>query len=241
MTNLKYKLAELINELRNIDGDIMMTAEEQLNDEDLAIFASNLQDAAAKISIASQFVKANLSEVDVEELATLAQSLDESGDEVLQKQASVLDEILMSIGADPKALGAFKKAEDSEVERLRAKYRSERREQAYASVNPELDKQIGAEKAVKEIEKKVKTYRPLEASLSSRYSPDMPGVSLMRVGENVYQCPVTKKIYDFNTGYTTAKGNKIPGTGVQGQTEFEQQVGQEHMEFSSREQILNGS
>ena len=240
---LTEKLQSLFSELSSPNSEFMQLAESCLDDEFLVEFTTNIMNASRNIKDALSIVEdhgQSISESDIDEIGAIAQAFDESGDELLQKQASVLDEILMSIGADPKAQVAFKKAEDSEVERLRAKYRAERREQAYASVNPELEKQIGAEQAIKEIEKKVKTYRPLEASLSSRYSPDMPGVSLMRIGENIYQCPVTKKIYDFNSGYTTAKGNKIPGTGVQGQTEFEQ-VGQEHMEFSSREQILNGS
>ena len=49
--------------------------------------------------------------------------------------------------------------------------------------------------------------------LSTRYSPDRIGVQAMRVpGSNggVYQDPYTKKIYDYNEGFTTESGRSFP-------------------------------
>jgi len=148
---------------------------------------------------------------------------------------------LMTIGSDPKARMAFKKAQDEEINRLRARYREQRGEEAYSVVKTQQDKENRVNEAVKAIDQKVKKYRPLEAPLSTRYSPDMPGVSLMRIGDNVYQCPVTKKIFDFRSGYTTAKGNKIPGGDVTNQTQHLGYQAQEHMNFSTREEALNGA
>ncbi len=49
--------------------------------------------------------------------------------------------------------------------------------------------------------------------LSTRYSPDRVGVQAMRVpGSNggIFQDPYTKKIYDYNEGFTTETGRNFP-------------------------------
>jgi len=234
IANLEVSLSE--------DGKLMTLAEEYLNDKDLTSFAENISLAKDYLQkAASVFVKnaAQFTEEDVAELAILAQSLDDSGDEVLQKQASVLDEILVSIGADPKAQMVFKKAESDEIERLRAKYQDTNHDE-YTKAKEQMDKENEVSEAIKAIDKKVKKYRPLEASLNTRYSPDMPGVSLVRIGDGIWQCPITKKIYNFRDGYTSAKGNVVPGTDVANQTQNLGYRAQEHMNFSTRESALNG-
>ena len=40
-----------------------------------------------------------------------------------------------------------------------------------------------------------------QPTLSTRYAPDMPGVQVMRVSENVYQNPYSGKIYNYNEGF----------------------------------------
>lgn len=57
-------------------------------------------------------------------------------------------------------------------------------------------------------------------SLSTRHSPELPGVMMMRVADGVYQDPVTKKVYDFNKGWVTEDGEKYPGGSVSNQTAF---------------------
>lgn len=236
-------LKKMATQLVDVNSDLLTEAEQHLNDEDLVLFATILTDAGSKIAEAAKFMAARkqMTVQDVEELGAVAQALDESGDPVLQKQASVIDELLFTMGSDPKARMAFKKAQDDEVDRLRAKYREQRGEEAYSVVKTQQDKEHRVNEAIKAIDEKIKRYRPLEAPLSTRYSPDMPGVSLMRIGDNVYQCPVTKKIYDFRSGYTTAKGNQIPGGDVSNQTQHLGHMAQEHMNFSTREEVLNGA
>jgi len=236
-------LKKIATLLIDTNSDILSEAERHLNDDDLVLFATILTDAGSKIADAAKFIAARkqMTIQDIEELGAVAQSLDDSGDPVLQKQASAIDELLMTIGSDPKARMAFKKAQDEEINRLRARYREQRGEEAYSVVKTQQDKENRVNEAVKAIDQKVKKYRPLEAPLSTRYSPDMPGVSLMRIGDNVYQCPVTKKIFDFRSGYTTAKGNKIPGGDVTNQTQHLGYQAQEHMNFSTREEALNGA
>jgi len=227
------KLHEIIDDLSSDQSVLAIEAERCFDDQALVKFAELTIAAAESLEEALSIVEgegSSFSEDDIEELGAVAQAFDESGDPLLRKQASVLDEILISIGSNPKASEAFKKAQDDEIERLRAKYN--KKNESDVIENKE------AKEAIKAIEEKVKRYKPLEAPLSTRYSPDMPGVMLVRIGDNVWQCPVTKKIFDFTNGYTTANGNKIPGTSVSEQSKLENSV-QDNMQFTSREDALN--
>jgi hypothetical protein len=240
---LVQKLKEVVSAIIDPDGSLMQEAEKCLSDDNLINFSSSLMSAAQNLNACLEIVKKfgdSINEEDVDELGTLAQALDDTNDPILQKQAALIDELLITVNSDPKAQGAFKKAEDEEVQRLRAKYRETRGDREYKDVKSQHDKENQVNEAIKAVEHKIKAYRPLEAPLSTRYSPDMPGVSLVRIGDSVYQCPVTKKIYDFRAGYTTMKGNKIPGSEVSNQTQHLGQA-QEHMNFSTREEALNGS
>src|SRR5690606_33234324 len=131
----------------------------------------------------------SIEEESLSDLADLATAFDNSDDPKLHKLASVLDELLLTISTRKGAVEAIKNAEDKEIDKLREKYRNQSLEDSYKKKSYEYE-----EEAIKEIEKKVKNYKPMEHALSTRYSPDMPGVSLARIGDNVYQCPITKKI-----------------------------------------------
>lgn len=170
---------------------------------------------------------------DLEEMAAVAQAFDESGDELLQKQASVLDDLLISLGSPSN----FKKAEEEKIEKLRQKYK-EMQGDAFKIYSDQ--KTVYKEEAAKAIDEKIKKSRPLETSLQTRYSPDMPGVSMLRITDGVYQCPVTHKVYDFNNGFVTMNGTKVPGTSTANQTKLDYQSG-DSMAFATRESILNGS
>lgn len=176
-------------------------------------------------------------EESMEALAGIADKFDSMG---LVKEASVLDEILLTIGSNKKALAQFNYEQEDKINKLRAKYRQQQGDEAYAVASREHAKQIGSEEMAKAVEKNIKKYRPMEAALSSRYSPDLPGVQLIRVGDSVFQCPITGKVYDFREGFTTAKGNKVPGGSVDGQTRYfgsSDDAGE--VMFSSRQERLN--
>lgn len=66
----------------------------------------------------------------------------------------------------------------------------------------------------------VETY---SRSLSTRYSPDRPGVQARRVSDGVYQDPITNKVYDWNEGFTSETGSKFYGGHVALQTDFSEQ------------------
>ena len=86
-------------------------------------------------------------------------------------------------------------------------------------------------KAVKE---QIKEYRPLEASLMTRFCPDHPGVMMNRVEDRVFQCSLDQKTYDFENGYTTLKGNKVPGSSVNN-NHFDNN---QQVSFSTREDLM---
>lgn len=54
--------------------------------------------------------------------------------------------------------------------------------------------------------------------LSTRHSPDLPGVQLVRVSDGVYRDPVTNKTYDFQRGFVLDDGTKYVGGSVSAQT-----------------------
>lgn len=172
-------------------------------------------------------------------LAMMAEELDKTGDPELIKEASVLDEILLTLAAPRDAKEAFKLAEDKEVERLREKYRSEGRERAYDFPRTELERDLKTADAIKAIQNSIKEYRPLEAALNTRTCPDHPGAQMARVGDDKYQCSLDKKIYDYLSGFTTLKGNKVPGGDVSSQTQALGDRAVEHSSFDTRESKLN--
>ncbi len=72
-------------------------------------------------------------------------------------------------------------------------------------------------------EKKEVTQIPLPErtrSLSTRYSPDRPGVMTKRISDGVAQDPYTNKIYDWANGFTSESGEVFPGGSVALQTDL---------------------
>lgn len=200
------------------------------NDEELSKYSDSIDNV---LSILGK--KENLDD-DLENTAKLASAFDNSGDDKLEKIASVLDEILLTIGSPKGAVQTIKLAEETEIEKLRAKYK--KNPEDLFTVGNEAKQKL-ADEYNKEIENKIKVYKPLEAPLSSRCCSDHAGVSLIRIGDNVWQCSLDKKIFDFSAGYQLMDGSKIPGSSVQNQTDNLANHAPEHVSFSTREQKLN--
>jgi hypothetical protein len=233
-------LKELSEKLTDPDNEILVEAEKRGSDV-LLKTADALTSCAWILKMASEECsEETVTEEEIDEMAALATSFDESGDEFLVKQAAVIDEILLTIGSKKNPTAGIKKVLAAEEDKLREKYRAQALEDDYTKVSKQHKEEIGAEEAKKAIDAKIKKFRPMEASLSTRYSPDMPGTMMMRIGDGVFQCPITKKIYNFNSGFTTAKGNKVPGGSVENQTQFFGFNAPEHANFSTREEALNG-
>ena len=224
------------------DHPAMLEAEKVESEQAVNIVADALSicDMAIKKAATELFNLAgqDITTQDLEALAVLAEEFDKSDDPLLQKQASVLDFVLANF-AQNGPLAVAKLSSAQEEDRLRLKYRQEAHENAYVKPREKYYEDMKAAEAVKAIKRDVKRFRPLESPLSTRHCPDHPGVSIMRVGENTYQCPLDKKIYPFEAGYTTMKGNVVPGSSVQNQTRDLVDREIEHAAFSTRETTLN--
>ena len=195
-----------------------------------------LKNAVNKIEMVA-IKTANIEEEDIESIAAIAACYEESGDEELKKQASVLDQLLLNFGQQGE-LHRAKKAQEEEITRLREKYKDLGHENSYEKVSKEQLEERKAEEATKAIQDQVKVRRPLEAPLKTRYSPDYPGTPMARIGDGVFQCAMTKKIYNFNEGYTTLSGEKVPGGSVADQTGRLGDRRLEQTNFSTREGVL---
>jgi hypothetical protein len=154
----------------------------------------------------------------LDELVAVASAFDESNDPLLKKQASVLDDLLLSIAAPKNAARQARKVTDDEINRLRMERRKTRGEEAYIKPRQEHHDMWNTAAQAKAVEQQVKRYIPLEAPLQTRYPPDRPGGQMTRITDHVYQDITTGIIYDYKAGYTTQKGNKVPGGSVENQT-----------------------
>lgn len=180
--------------------------------ESCVLAAALLKNAAEEVDGIEPPPESVITSESIQEIAALAGVFDASGDSGLKKQASVLDELLLSIAAPPGALSSKKAAEDYRLEELRKKYHNPTKELAdahkFADVANAIDKS-----------KMTKAYNILEAPLSSRYCPDHPGTQVARIGEHLWQCELDKKMYNYDTGFTLINGNKVPGGDVSNQTQ----------------------
>lgn len=193
--------------------------------------ASCLRKAAEQVEMVEPAEESNITPESIDGLAEIATAFDESNDPMLKKQASLIDELLLTIATSPKILTEKKAAEDKRIEDLRNKYQQSKEWQDKDNKVSEAEKTIENSKYYKE-------YRPMEAPLSTRYCPDHPGAQIMRVSDHVWQCDLDKKSYDFNTGFTTATGAKVPGSNVENQTKVYQ--GEPVSVFDTRESRVAG-
>jgi hypothetical protein len=236
-------LNDLADSLESPDNEILVKVENNPHLTD--IVANALISAAAIIRNAAEEVNDSGPEIsadDLDEMAVIAEEYDNSGDPALKKLAAVIDELLISISSDREEISRFKAAQDSEIDRLREKYRGEQRDAVYSNANEEHHKEYergSGGNPEEAINKGVKQFRPLAAPLSTRSCPEHPGEQMMRIADSVYQCSLDKQIYNYEAGYTTMAGNQIPGTGVSNQTSHFNDLAPEHTNFSTREQVLN--
>jgi hypothetical protein len=169
-----------------------------------------------------------VSELDA--LAALASSFDESDDPIIQKQAAILDELLLTVAANPNEFDSIKSAQAKKIDELSKKYKETKEFQ-------EKDLKVSeSEKALEKSEVYSKEYNIMEAPLSTRNCPDHHGVMLSRVGDGLWQCGMDRKIYDFNSGFEMSDGSKVPGSDVSLQTKITPEVGLSL--FSDRESRL---
>ncbi|CAN5951420.1 unnamed protein product [Sphagnum jensenii] len=207
----KNHLLRLASELENPNHETLIAAEE---DEELlnrvamsfAKAAQALRDAAGTMAVFEPAI--NLTEEKIDEIAAVAQAFDESGDDLLRKQASILDEVLM-LFASPKAANLIKKSKEEMIDALK-------------------NKDMWMEsKAVKDAVEKIKEspvykeYRPLEAPLSTRICPEHQ-TPMTRIAEGEYQCSLDGHKFNWAEGYEDMHKNVVPGTVVQNQNVYDE-------------------
>lgn len=180
--------------------------------ESCVLAAALLKNAADQVSEMEPPPESNITPDALDELANLAAAFDASGDPGLKKQASVLDELLLSIAAPPNAYAERKDLQDQRLVELKKKYENPSKE--LHDVNKIADSEKAIEKS-----QMTKEYKILEAPLSTRYCPDHPGVQISRVGEHMWQCELDKKSYNYETGFELNNGSKVPGGDVAQQTQ----------------------
>ena len=230
-------LTAIASWLENPNNEAILLSE--YNDDCLNVTAAGLSEAASVLRKTAEEADvfepeepSKINEKSIEEIAALASEFDASGDPFLKKQASVLDEILLTIATPPNALKNAKLAEDARIEALKKKYYSAKDD-------------IDAVNKVADIQKAIdnsgmtKTYRILEAPLNTRYCPDHAGSMLARKAESQWQCGLDGKIFDFANGYTKENGTKVPGSSVELQTPQEQS--ESYTIFDTRESRQNNS
>lgn len=174
--------------------------------------ANALKRAAQEVDLIEPLEESKITPESIEGLANLAAALDSSGDLELMKQASVIDELLLTIAAPPDAASSRNAAQEYRLEELKKKYQNPKKE---------LDELNKVSDSLKAIDKSnmTKEYKVLEAPLSTRYCPDHPGAQISRIGEHFWQCELDKKTYNFESGFELNNGSKVPGGDVANQTQ----------------------
>lgn len=174
--------------------------------------ASALKKAADQVEDLEPAPESNITPESLSELSQIATAFDASGDSGLKRQASVIDELLLTIAAPPNALATRKDLEDNRLEELKKKYENPRKELEKTNKIADVGKVLDKSRFTKQ-------YTIMEAPLSTRYCPDHAGVQIARVGEHMWQCEMDKKTYNFETGFELNDGSKVPGGDVAQQTQ----------------------
>lgn len=180
--------------------------------ESCVLAAALLKTAAAEVDAIEPPEPSKITPESIEGLANLATALDSSEDPELKKQASVIDELLLSIAAPPNAYAERKDLQENRLIELKKKYEDPRKEHHETNL-------IGRSEKAIEKSQMTKRLSILEAPLSSRYCPDHAGVQIARVGEHMWQCELDKKTYNFETGFQLNDGTQVPGGDVAQQTQ----------------------
>jgi hypothetical protein len=203
--------------LESPDNEAILLAE--YDEECLKVVATSCVEAAHALKKAAEEVDAIeppeeslLTPESIEGLANIAAAFDASDDDGLRKQASVIDELLLTIAATPEVVSDKKAAQFNRLEELKKKY-----EDASKKLR-ESNKIADSERAIDK-SKMTKQYDILEAPLSTRYCPDHPGAQIARIGEHIWQCDLDKKTYNYESGFTLNDGSKVPGGDVAQQTQ----------------------
>ena len=237
--NLVEKLTSLYRKFLDLDNELLVEAEKAGTEELLIIsrcfigIAEQLKQAAYSVSskqetdevldlLTSKKSEEKESSEDEEDektaslrsLSELANILGESEDISLQKTSSMIDNILLTLAIDnAEKRNNFYKQFSDKIAEIKAK------KDSHQENNDKIKKSFHGQEAIDAVDKQLKHYVPMEAPLKTRTCPDHPGYQIQRISDDVYQCSLDKKTYDFKAGFTTLNGNKVPGTSVEMQSQ----------------------
>ena len=132
-----------------------------------------LKNAAEKVDDIEPPEESNITAESLDGLAQIATAFDTSGNLDLKKQASVIDELLLTIASPPNIFAERKDLEDNRLEELKKRYQQPRKE--LEKINKIVD-------SVNAIEKSdfMKDRKIIETSLNTRTCPDHPGAQMAR-------------------------------------------------------------
>ena len=232
---VKQGLDKLAQDLVSADNDLMKLAEETSDQSALEIVAQSLFCAGQLIAQASEEIErlsyksTQLDLKTLQEMSIIAEEFDKSGDPILQKQSLVLDQILINMANS---------SENLSLKNAAAPLNHTENSKELYDLSKNMKKYFEAEKMAKAVKDQIKQYRPMEAALLTRSCPDHPGAQIQRLEDAKYQCSLDGKIYDFREGFTTMKGNKIPGGTVDEQTKTMYETVNRDISFSTREDMM---
>jgi len=211
-------LTAIASWLESPDNEAILLAE--YDDDCLQIVADSCVQAAALLKITAETIEdieppeeSKITPEALDDLANLATAFDESGDPELKKQASVIDELLLTIASPPEAVVQRKDLMDQRIVELKKKYEQPTKDLAESNKIADSEKLIEKSNMTKQMDIQ-------QSPLSSRYCPDHAGAQIARVGEHMWQCELDKKIYNFETGFTLNSGVKVPGGDVANQSQI---------------------
>lgn len=221
----KFKTPKESHDQSIINRGILMKLSDLANDLD------NLG-ATKEADLIDGFIKKyagpNNEDLPIEDLISLADKLDFDGNIV---HANIIDEMIKRNAEPLEYIGESNDTEQSK--RYDSKHHHSLQIREPKNRKERVDRE-GRE------QHHVDTMRTsAQGTLSTRYCPDHVGVTLGRVGESTYQCPLDGQVYNWETGWVDYDGNENPGGSVAAQTPDSSGVAIPHRIFDSRENILN--
>jgi hypothetical protein len=205
-------LTSIANWLESPENEALLLAED--NEQCLGVVAEScvqaatiLRTAAEKTDAIEPAVEPKLTAEALDHLNSIITAFDKSGDADLQKTASTIDELLLTISTPPDWARNHKQAQMDRLDVLK---------ENYEGVKKKHDEFNGVKESAKAIEKSpfFEKHRIMDHALNTRTCPDHPGAQMARVGEHMFQCSLDKKVFNYTTGYTTERGEKVPGQEV---------------------------
>jgi len=178
------RISEMLNAiaswLESPDNEAILLAE--YDDDCLQIVANSCVQAAALLKVTAEAVEdieppeeSKITPEAIDDLAALATAFDDSGDPELKKQASVIDELLLTIAAPSDAIVQRKDLIDQRIDELKKKYEQPTKDLAETNKIADSEKLIEQSNMTKQIDIQ-------QSPLSTRYCPDHAGAQIARVG-----------------------------------------------------------